>query len=118
MKNTSRRNFGKALAAGLASLPAISLANANEDRLGERHASSASGSQKKSQDKKNQHDTPPTFLISQGSFIIEIDKPLELVTTSGGKKKYKRPKASGGLDAQIDHIKIVAGSGEILYRND
>jgi len=110
MKETSRRNFGKALAAVLAFLPSVSLANTNE-------ASIPAESQKLS-GKKNQHDTPPTFVISEGSFIVELDKPLEYVTTTGGKKRYRRRKAMGGHDAQLDHIKIVAGSGEMLYRND
>lgn len=117
MKKTSRRNFGKALAAGLASLPGVSLANTNQQKFAEQKASNPAESQKLSE-KKNQHDTPPTFLITQGSFIIELDKPLAYVTTTNGKKKYRRPKASGGVDAELDHIKIVDGSGEMLYRND
>ena len=116
MKKTSRRNFGKALAAGLVSLPGISLANTNQQKAGEQKASPPAQSQKL-EEKKNQHDTPPIFAIAQGSFIVEIDKPVALATTANGKKKYRRPKG-GGNDAQFDHIKIVAGSGEMLYRND
>src|ERR1044071_2331290 len=107
MKNTSRRNFGKALAAGLVSLPAISLGNTKEGKVGDRQGSGEDSQKSKDYEKKNQHDTPPTFLITQGSFIIEIDKPLAYVTTANGKKKYKRPKAS--VNAQFDHIKIVDG---------
>lgn len=114
MKKTSRRTFGKVMAASLASLPVMSIANASEGDSGVRNENTTAP--QRFLDDRNQHDTPPTFTITQGSFIIEIDKPLAFVTTGAGKKTYRRPKQNH--DAHLDHIKIVDGSGEMLYRND
>lgn len=117
MKKTSRRSFSKAIAAGLVSLPAASLANAVK-KGGHGILEANTAEPQRLLDARNQHDTPPTFVMAQGSFIVEIDKPLAPAGVSGGKKRYRRPKAVGGRDAHFDHIKIVDGSGEMLYRND
>jgi hypothetical protein len=115
MKKTSRRSFSKAMGASLASLSLTSLASAREEDDSDRDPKTVSGSQRLLSD-RNQHDTPPPLMITQGSLVVEIDKPMAFLVTANGRKKYRRPKNTH--DANLDHIKIVDGSGEMLYRND
>lgn len=64
------------------------------------------------------HDTPPPIMFMNGSFIMEIDKEKFDNDTSGNDKlKTCIRKPINGKTVSIGHIKIIDGSGEVLYRN-
>lgn len=66
------------------------------------------------------HDTPPPVLIADGSFIVEIEKDVfdETEGNPGQSKKYRLRPRVAGKKLYLAHIKIVDGSGELLYRGD
>lgn len=109
MKKTSRRSFGKQLAGAIATLPVASLA------LGE----TVQDKKKRSQaqlDFFKEHDTPPPVMVAEGSVTVETTDPFGLPGPAGiGRKKHF---VSAYDDLKLAHIKIVDGSGEIVYRND
>lgn len=71
---------------------------------------------------RNEHDTPPPVLVVQGSLIIEMDQPdFDQVApgSSTQPKKHRRgPKQTGATRVFPAHIKVIDGSGDLLYRND
>jgi len=66
------------------------------------------------------HDTPPPVTIMDGSFIVEIQKADfdEKDEPATNPKKYKLKPRVEGKKLYLAHIKIVDGSGELLYRGD
>lgn len=76
----------------------------------------------------NQHDTPPGLLFMQGSCIIEImffegESVPDNMTFEAFQARLAEMNASSALADQeeqphIGHVKIVDGSGEMLYRFD
>lgn len=64
----------------------------------------------------NQHDTPPPVLIAEGSLRVETTSPFGNSSPTGGGRK--RHIVSDFRSLNLAHIKIVDGSGEMLYRND
>lgn len=122
MKKTSRRSFGKQITGALAALPIASLA-----------ATQDAGAQTRDQAKRDDlaklvetleirtsHDTPPTVLIMDGSFIIETDKSDfdEKDEVAAQPKKYRRTPQDPRKRLFMAHVKIVDGSGEVLYRGN
>jgi hypothetical protein len=117
-KRTSRRNFGKQLTGALAALPVASLAMSD----------TSSGQTKpiKSRgilDQRKEHDTPPPMLLMEGSLIIEVNTDRTDWTsyqTAGNRRKWlvtpKWTTIPRGI--YIAHIKVVDGSGEMLFRFD
>lgn len=118
MKKTSRRNFGKQLTGALAALPVVSLAMSE----------SASGQPKPIKpnavpDQRKEHDTPPPMLLMEGSLVIEANTDRTDWTsfqTPGSRRKWLvTPKWSTmPRSIYIAHIKVVDGSGEMLFRFD
>ncbi len=115
MKKTSRRSFGKQLTGAMAALPIASLVM-NESISGQVKPKTPRVASDQSAFKE--HDTPPPVLLMQGSFIIETaEGSFDESVTMGGRKKYRRhPKQK--TKVHLAHVKILDGSGEILYRND
>jgi hypothetical protein len=116
MKKTSRRNFGKQITCALAALAVASLVTMSEVRGQDKKPQKSSTPSP--QEILTSHDTPPPVTIMDGSFIVEIPKALfdETEGNSGQPKKYKLMVA--GKKLYLAHIKVVDGSGEILYRGD
>jgi len=129
----SRRGFAKSIVAAIAALPFVSaLTNAQGNqrrgkgvRRPDRDAPRRL-TQRMYRD-RNEHDTPPPVLLMQGSCIFEVSAENndigQPVNTTSTHKKYKiKPKknSSGEPDGPIflAHIKIVDGSGEMLFRYD
>jgi len=125
MKKTSRRNFGKQLTAAMAALPLANLATNVSSNDSEPQKTSAVNNN------RNEHDTPPPVLIGSGSLLFEArteanhDWTTTTPTTLGGKAArshafpaYDNAGAVATGDIHIAHIKIVDGSGEIIYRLD
>lgn len=128
MKKTSRRNFGKQLTGALAALPMATLAtpivSAQEKTQTKAHGGDLV-------DIRNQHDTPPPVILMSGSWIFEARTELNHIwtttaaTTLGGKPAlmhkvpaYDNQNNPATKPIYIAHIKIVDGSGEMLYRLD
>jgi len=126
MKNTSRRTFGKQLAVAIAIFSVIVFSSI-----------ATFGQQTKTQSKddkdcqRKEHDTPPPTLIMSGSWIFEArtetnhDWSTRTGTTEEGRTAYShfvpaydRCGAPATKPMHIAHIKIVDGSGEMLYRLD
>jgi len=65
----------------------------------------------------NQHDTPPPVLIGEGSLRVELTSIFNPTpsSTGGGRKRHI---VGDFASLKLAHIKIVDGSGEMLYRND
>jgi hypothetical protein len=64
------------------------------------------------------HDTPPPIVIGGGSVVFELDKEFDEITAGTPKKHIRKPPAgSTSNSVLIGHIKILDGSGEMLYRN-
>jgi hypothetical protein len=76
----------------------------------------------------NQHDTPPPFLFMEGSCIIEVKFLEDREVTERMTFEAFRSELAEGLRAAaalsnnefafIAHVKVVDGSGEMLYRLD
>jgi hypothetical protein len=114
MKKTSRRHFGKQLTGALVSLPVVGSAiqlSAQQQTPDRKKVAS----QTAQTEKKREHDTPPPVLIAEGSLTVETMSRFGGPMGAGqGRKKHHID--IGGKE--IAHIKIVDGSGEMLYRND
>jgi hypothetical protein len=125
MKRTSRRSFGTQLAVAIATLSVIAFGNTS---LGQQTASQ----RKPSPDcQRKEHDTPPPTMLVSGSWIFEAstekdhDWSTTTETTVGEQKAfnhyvpaYDRCGAAATADIYIAHVKIVDGSGEMLYHLD
>lgn len=125
MKTTSRRSFGKHLTGAIVTLPLTALAG--KTALGEQP------DQQKPvlSNNRNEHDTPPPVIIMAGSCIFEARTEKDHVWTTFGSgnlgnkpaRVHKVPAYDNNGDPangpiHIAHIKIVDGSGEMLYRLD
>jgi hypothetical protein len=113
MKKTSRRNFGKQLTGALVAVPLASIA-VSESASGQRPARP----RRQALDRNifNEHDTPPPVMVGEGSLIVETTHAFGNSVPVGALRK-RHYVADYSLYA-IAHIKIVDGSGEMLYRND
>jgi hypothetical protein len=59
------------------------------------------------------HDTPPPTIIDDGSLAIKLSDDLTLpATAENGRWIHKGP-----ADTPIAHIKVLHGSGDMVYRN-
>jgi len=113
MKKTSRRSFGKQLTGALAAVPLASIA-VSESASGQRPARPRR--QDVVRNRFNEHDTPPPVMVGEGSLIVETTDPFGSSVPAGASRKKHFVDAYSGYS--IAHIKIVDGSGEMLYRND
>jgi len=114
MKKTSRRSFGKLMTGAIAALPVASLsARANATlRTNERTATAMPAN-------RYHENTPPPVEINDGSFAFLVKTPTQtkpLNETGSGPYLYKG-KVDGSTDNNIEHIKILHGSGEWVYRD-
>jgi hypothetical protein len=117
MKKTSRRNFGKQLTGALAALPVAALGTTPGVSAQTRDVRAPIDG---GWDFKSTHDTPPPIVIGAGSLIVERKGPYQNsdIVTEGGRKKHHHNPDTGKKKIFPAHIKVVDGSGEILYRND
>jgi hypothetical protein len=122
MKKTSRRSFGKQLTGAIAALPIASLATKGiAGQMDPKKASRVSV-----QKTEKEHDTPPPLFIQSGSLILEArtDKNDWTHTPMPGSRRGYRVLTKDRNDQPpttaifVAHIKIVDGSGELVYRFD
>lgn len=119
---TSRRTFTKTIAAALAAIPfASSLVNAQRKRRPTKPITDAKPKREAAYrgDSRNEHDTPPPILMEMGSFKVETERLFDAIEENPGmrKKNHINP---NGTDNRVfpAHVKIVDGSGEMLFRYD
>ena len=126
-RQTSRRRFTKTIGGVLASIPFISsFVNAEEKRRSSIETFQRKSGSNRTQDQKSglvfrTHDTPPPITFENGSFVLERTGQFlgsDIVTNPATSRKEYRVRPFFGSTAVPAHIKIVEGSGEVLYRND
>jgi hypothetical protein len=102
----------------VAALPIISMLN---DTSGLAQKDGRAKATASPEEVRNTHDTPPPVVIGNGSFLVEKEKDYLLgeIITSGNKKQHHiNPQGPGKKKIFPAHIKVIDGSGELLYRND
>jgi hypothetical protein len=108
MKKTSRRNFGKQLTGALAALPIVAAIDVSGQRPNVQRTQKV--------EFFREHDTPPPVLLGEGSLTVETSHPFgNSAPASTGRHRHIVPDYQA---LQLAHIKVVDGSGEMLYRND
>ena len=113
--NRSRRNFAKSVALALSAAPLASTivtAHSGENVDTQR---TRAGSVERT------HDTPPPLTFENGSFVLERVGEFQgsdIVVNSTTNRREYRHRPLSGTTISPAHIKIVDGSGEMLYRND
>jgi hypothetical protein len=123
MKKTSRRRFGKQLAGAIAAIPIVSsVVEAQQPQT------IKADSQKTQAKMFREHDTPPPLVLMSGSMIIEArtDKnDWGVGSQSGNDRKHLiLPKDNNdnpppnGSNIFIAHVKIIDGSGDLLFKFD
>jgi hypothetical protein len=129
-ESVSRRSFTKLIASAFAVIPfASTLANAqrhhSRKRVGTHGAQSPARKTRASQlafaTSRNEHDTPPPVLFTNGSFIVETEvdfAPGDIVPMGNKKRHNIKPSITGNNRVFPAHIKVVDGSGEMLFRFD
>lgn len=117
MKRTSRCNFGNQFICALAALTIALLVTIEVHGQKEGPQKSSASSP---QVILTSHDTPPPVTLMDGSFIVEIELADfgEKEELSGQSKKYRVLPTVPGKKLYLAHIKVVDGSGELLYRGD
>jgi hypothetical protein len=124
----SRRGFARLAAAALAAIPfASSLAQAQRRRRGARTSGAQAPVQKpqgvaplRTARGRNEHDTPPPLEIINGSFIVDTEEDFlagDIVSMGAMTRHHIRPGAANNRIFPA-HIKVVDGSGEMLFRLD
>jgi hypothetical protein len=126
MKNTSRRSFGEQLAVAIVTFLVIAFSS-----IATFGQQTATQSKDDKDCQRKEHDTPPPTLLMSGSWIFEVrternhDWSTRTATMEGGRTAYShyvpahdRCGAPATKPIHIAHIKIVDGSGEMLYRLD
>jgi hypothetical protein len=122
----SRRRFATSFAAALAAVPVAS-ALASAQRRRERGVTQQPQTPARTEDalaaqrERNEHDTPPPLLIINGSFIVETENDFaagDIINIPGPKRRHNIRPEAGKNRVFPAHIKVVDGSGEILYRLD
>jgi hypothetical protein len=106
-KKTSRRSFGKQLTGAVAAISIASLACKGEEKSEETQTKGPLV-----QAKKITHDTPPPTEIVDGSLAVESYVDFGNPTAQGNRWQYKQSSSP-----KIAHIKILHGSGDMIYRN-
>jgi len=109
MKKTSRRRFGKQLTGAVAAMTITSLTGKAEIINTAQKPKAAS-----EQIGFRTHDTPPPLEFINGSFVVEKENDFNNTVMNGTRREYK---VTAGRTT-LEHIKIVDGSGEMLYRKD
>jgi len=109
MKKTSRRRFGKQLTGAFAAVTVASL-------TGKAVVTETDQRPKATSDQKmfRSHDTPPPLEFDNGSFVVEKETDFNSMMINGSRREYKVTTGK----TTLEHIKIVDGSGEMLYRKD
>jgi len=115
MTRTSRRNFGKLMAGAMATVPIASLVESN-DVLAQ---SKAKSDEVLREDIRYHENTPPPIEMLDGSFFFVIKTPnaTKPLDESGSGPFVYKGKIAGSSDNNIEHIKILHGSGEWIYRD-
>jgi hypothetical protein len=113
VQSTSRRSFTKSIALALSAAPLAST-------IVSAHSAEGADVQKKRVESFDRtHDTPPPLTFENGSFVMErvgeFQNGDEVI--NGNRREYRHRPLSGATISPA-HIKIVDGTGEVLYRND
>jgi hypothetical protein len=104
---TSRRGFGKQLTGAVAGVTLASLAENLEGKDQRPNA-------KRPQVKPGlfTHDTPPPTQLIDGSLVVESYRDYGNPSQQGTRWHYRQT-----VDPGIAHIKILHGSGDVIYKN-
>jgi hypothetical protein len=119
---TSRRQFTKTAMTAIIAVPALtSLAEAHEAipvsvQKNKKMVAPVHGTE----DARSEHNTPPPILIGDGSLIVERSGEYLVndVVTQNSRNHHKMNADGGHTKLYPAHIKVIDGSGEVLYRND
>ena len=121
LRRTSRRAFTKTLTTAMLATPAlVSLAEASPIASSLQKPKQKVAPEHGTEEAEKEHNTPPPIVIMDGSLIVERRGEYQAseVVTQGNRKYHKMNADSSFTKLFPQHIKVVDGSGEILYRND
>lgn len=104
MKN-SRRTFGKQLTAAVAGISLAALADNQEARAQKTKRT-------ESEVRIFTHDTPPPTELLDGSLVVESYYDYGNPIQQGNRWRYQQTAEPG-----IAHLKILHGSGDVIYKN-
>ena len=110
MEKTSRRSFGKQLTGAVAAITTTSFAPGDGERTPNVDA----------KQNKRSHDTPPPLDFTNGSLVIEKRDAFHetSLSTDRTRMEYRTRPYPGNRTIYPAHVKIVDGSGEMLFRKD
>ena len=115
----SRRGFAKSAGAAFAALLLASVLAQAQTRQTQPPAQTAPTPPQAAREDRNEHDTPPPLLIGNGSVLVETVADFDLVQDSGSDRRHHiRAKTGSNQKIFAAHVKVVDGSGEVLYRYD
>jgi hypothetical protein len=125
MKKTSRRSFAKLVATAIAAVPIASSLEAARSQPMPRQKPTGKkpiAPVKGTEGAKNEHNTPPPIIIGDGSLIVERPGKYAtgdiVVDQNNHRRLHKINPDSTNTKLFPAHIKVIDGSGEILFRND
>lgn len=113
MKKTSRRTFGKQITHALAALPVATLASAS-------FGQTKQGVRPHRNDNRTHENTPPPIEFQDGSLSVlaKATSPVHPLPEKGSNPYTYQGRVDPRPDKNmIDHIKILHGSGEWIYRD-
>ena len=117
-KTTSRRSFAKSVAGAVAAGPLASLVFSQRAQSQTRRRKGISRS---NQEAFYHENTPPPITVNDGSLEIVLkhrDANTPLTQTNPSSRVYFYKGALNGADKNnIEHIKVLHGSGEWIYRD-
>lgn len=115
MKKTSRRSFGKSVAAALAAIPVATLGSESNLKAQKRRRSSVL-----LDDARSHENTPPPIELLDGSFsiLMKTNSATAPLSQSGSGLEYTyKGKVAPSTKNSFEHIKVIHGSGEQVYRD-
>jgi hypothetical protein len=114
MKKTSRRSFGRSVAAALAAIPVATFASESTFTAQTRKSSSTVLG-----DNRSHENTPPPIDLADGSFsvLMKTNSATPPLTESGSGPYTYKGKVAPSTKNSFEHIKILHGSGEQVYRD-
>ena len=116
MKKTSRRSFGKQLTGVLAGLPLVTMTAKAKTIKPPQQRPASVGSLV---DARYHENTPPPISFEDGSFAVHIksNATTQPLAQSGTGPFVYSGKLDTSSDNNIEHIKVLHGSGEWVFRD-
>ncbi|MDX6531953.1 MAG: hypothetical protein QOH41_4243 [Blastocatellia bacterium] len=122
MKKTSRRSFGKQFAGALAAVPLASVSAKSDPQQNK------PGQSRKSDPEciRTHENTPPPISINDGSLTMFLETAATATANPGNPmtnesdtstEHFHKGNLNGSKSSEIVHIKVLHGSGDLLYQN-